>query len=131
MSPSVSSTDKSATLSSHILDTHLGKPAANINVTLHRISDNGTAQLLAAGITNNDGRVTPDSWDFSVANSDLATNLTVGRYTLTFDTQSYFDAQNLTAFYPQVIIDFVVSDTSHYHVPLLLSAHGYSTYRGS
>ena len=49
----------------------------------------------------------------------------------TFDTQAYFDAQNLTAFYPQVIIDFVISDNSHYHVPLLLSAHGYSTYRGS
>lgn len=121
----------SATLSSHILDTHLGKPAADIAVTLHRISDNGTASLLANGTTNNDGRVTPDSWQFDAAVAGAECNLNSGRYTLTFDTQSYFDAQQLTAFYPQVVIDFVVSDASHYHVPLLLSAHGYGTYRGS
>lgn len=121
----------SATLSSHILDTHLGKPAADIAVTLHRISDNGTASLLASGTTNNDGRVTPDSWQFDAAVASAECNLNSGRYTLTFDTQSYFDAQQLTAFYPQVVIDFVVSDASHYHVPLLLSAHGYGTYRGS
>lgn len=121
----------SATLSSHILDTHLGKPAANIAVTLRRIDANDSAQLLAHGTTNADGRVTPDSWDFSHATDEQSHDLQPGRYTLTFDTQAYFDAQSLTAFYPQVIIDFVISDTSHYHVPLLLSAHGYSTYRGS
>lgn len=121
----------SATLSSHILDTHLGKPAADIAVTLHRVSDNGQATLLANGTTNNDGRVTPDSWKFDAAVDSAECNLNNGRYTLTFDTQSYFDAQKLTAFYPQVVIDFVVSDASHYHVPLLLSAHGYGTYRGS
>ena len=121
----------SATLSSHILDTHLGKPAADIAVTLHRIKDGGKATLLANGTTNNDGRVTPDSWQFDDAVDSTEQNLSNGRYTLTFDTQSYFDAQQLTAFYPQVIIDFVVSDASHYHVPLLLSAHGYGTYRGS
>ncbi|WP_218688831.1 hydroxyisourate hydrolase [Psychrobacter sp. BF1] len=121
----------SATLSSHILDTHLGKPAADIAVTLHRIQDGGKATLLANGTTNNDGRVTPDSWQFDSAVESAEQNLSNGRYTLTFDTQSYFDAQKLTAFYPQVIIDFVVSDASHYHVPLLLSAHGYGTYRGS
>ncbi|WP_230661556.1 hydroxyisourate hydrolase [Psychrobacter sp. I-STPA10] len=118
----------SATLSSHILDTHLGKPAANIAVTLHKVDANNDTTLLANGTTNDDGRVTPDSWQFV---SDIDSKLSTGRYTLTFDTQAYFDAQHLTAFYPQVIIDFVVSDSSHYHVPLLLSAHGYSTYRGS
>lgn len=121
----------SATLSSHILDTHLGKPAADIAVTLHRIQNSGEATLLANGTTNNDGRVTPDSWKFDAAVDSAECTLSAGRYTLTFDTQSYFDAQQLTAFYPQVVIDFVVSDTSHYHVPLLLSAHGYGTYRGS
>jgi len=120
----------SATLSSHILDTHLGKPAANIAVTLHRIQDSG-ATLLAHGTTNEDGRVTPDAWQFDTTLDSAAQQLSIGRYTVTFDTQSYFDAQQLTAFYPQVIIDFVVNDASHYHVPLLLSAHGYSTYRGS
>ena len=121
----------SATLSSHILDTHLGKPAANIAVTLHRVKDGGESVLLANGTTNDDGRVTPDGWKFDAAVDSADCNLNNGRYTLTFDTQSYFDAQNLTAFYPQVVIDFVVSDASHYHVPLLLSAHGYGTYRGS
>lgn len=128
---SASANQPSATLSSHILDTHLGKPAANIKVTLHRVDSDGAGHLLAKGTTNDDGRVTPDSWNFSEASDAQSTQLDTGRYTLTFDTQAYFDAQNLTAFYPQVIIDFVVSDTSHYHVPLLLSAHGYSTYRGS
>lgn len=121
----------SATLSSHILDTHLGTPAADVAVTLHRIQDSGDATLLAHGITNNDGRVTPDAWQFDAAIDSTERQLAIGRYTVTFDTQSYFDAQQLTAFYPQVVIDFVVKDTSHYHVPLLLSAHGYSTYRGS
>lgn len=120
-----------ATLSSHILDTHLGKPAADIAVTLHRVTDNDAAKLLANATTNNDGRISPDSWQFDPALNSAECALDSGRYILTFDTQSYFDAQQLTAFYPQVVIDFVVSDNSHYHVPLLLSAHGYSTYRGS
>ena len=121
----------SATLSSHILDTHLGKPAADVAVTLHRITDSGEAVLLANGITNADGRVAPDSWQFDSEINGSESDLSHGRYTLTFDTQSYFDAQQLTAFYPQVIIDFMVRDANHYHIPLLLSAHGYSTYRGS
>ena len=121
----------SATLSSHILDTHLGTPAADIALTLHRIKDDGQATLLANGTTNDDGRVTPDSWKFDAAVDSSEQNLSEGRYTITFDTQSYFDAQKLKAFYPQVIIDFVVSDAGHYHIPLLLSAHGYGTYRGS
>lgn len=121
----------SATLSSHILDTHLGKPAAGIAVTLHRVQDSGATTLLAHGTTNTDGRVTPDSWQFDTAIDSTECQLNIGRYTVTFDTQSYFDAQQLTAFYPKVVIDFMVTDASHYHVPLLLSAHGYSTYRGS
>lgn len=121
----------SATLSSHILDTHLGKPAADIAVTLHRIDDQGITTYLASAVTNSDGRVSPDHWQFA-ANVDADhRNFSLGRYTLTFDTQAYFDAQKLSVFYPQVIIDFMISDSSHYHVPLLLSAHGYSTYRGS
>ncbi|MGO1282716.1 MAG: hydroxyisourate hydrolase [Psychrobacter sp.] len=121
----------SATLSSHILDTHLGKPAADVAVTLHRINDSGDATILASAITNADGRVATDSWQFDSTLENNASDLSHGRYTLTFDTQSYFDAQQLTAFYPQVIIDFMVRDDNHYHIPLLLSAHGYSTYRGS
>ena len=120
-----------ATLSSHILNTHLGKPAAHIAVTLHRVDRDNNATILAHGTTNNDGRVSPDSWQFDATLDESSCELSTGRYTLTFDTQAYFDEQKLKVFYPQVIIDFVVSDASHYHVPLLLSAHGYSTYRGS
>lgn len=119
-----------ATLSSHILDTHLGKPAADIAVALHRIQGRGDTTLLAQGKTNNDGRVTPDAWQFETADS-TERQLDIGRYTVTFDTQSYFESQGLAVFYPQVVIDFVIKDASHYHIPLLLSAHGYSTYRGS
>jgi len=86
---------------------------------------------LANAITNADGRVATDSWQFDSTLDNNASDLSHGRYTLTFDTQSYFDTQQLTAFYPQVIIDFMVRDDNHYHIPLLLSAHGYSTYRGS
>lgn len=111
------------TLSSHILDTHLGKPASNIHVTLHRIDGEQRIELSVAK-TNSDGRITNDDWGLS---APLAT----GRYTLTFATQNYFDAQNLQAFYPQAVIDFMITDNGHYHIPLLLSAHGYSTYRGS
>ena len=115
----------SATLSSHILDTHLGTPAADIAVRLHRVPDSGDTILLAHGTTNSDGRVTPDAWQFESSIDGTERQLDTGRYTVTFDTQQ------LTAFYPQVVIDFVIKDASHYHVPLLLSAHGYSTYRGS
>lgn len=111
------------TLSSHILDTHLGKPASGVTVLMHQVAD-GKSQLITKGITNADGRITHDDWC-------LQTPLQMGRYTLTFDTQTYFNQQNLVAFYPQVVIDFLVQDESHYHIPLLLSAHGYSTYRGS
>ena len=59
-------------------------------------------------------------------------SLTVGRYRLTFDTASYFRRQQVDAFYPSVTVEFEIADaTQHYHVPLLLSPFGYSTYRGS
>ena len=120
-----------ATLSSHVLDTHLGKPTADIAVTLHRITDGGDATLLAHGTTNHDGRVTSDAWQFYTTLDSTEHQLDSGRYTVTFETQAYFKTQELAVFYPQVVIDFVIKDTSHYHIPLLLSAHGYSTYRGS
>lgn len=120
-----------ATLSSHILDTHLGKPAEGISVVLKRIIDDGAIEVLAKGKTNADGRVTSDGWVCVNGDSQLSDLLTVGRYTLTFDTESYFSSQSLQGFYPQVVIDFLISDDTHYHVPLLLSAHGFSTYRGS
>ena len=100
-------------------------------MTLHRVSASGEPSLLANGVTNADGRVTIDGWVFNPEIDIAEYHLDIGRYTLTFDTQAYFDAQKLTVFYPQVVIDFMIQDNGHYHVPLLLSAHGYGTYRGS
>ena len=101
-------------LSTHVLDTALGKPAPGIPVALFQ---NG--ELLAEGTTDADGRVAtlgPDA-------------LAAGGYTLLFDTAAYFGEK--PAFYPRVIVDFTITGPEHYHVPVLLSPFGYSTYRGS
>lgn len=106
-----------STLSTHVLDTALGRPAAGIHVTLLR----GT-QVLGEGTTDGDGRV-----------RDLARSaLEPGDYRLRFDTEEFFNASRRESFYRSITIDFVVRDAGqHYHVPLLLSPFGYSTYRGS
>jgi 5-hydroxyisourate hydrolase len=109
-------------LTTHILDTSLGKPAAGIAVQLEQFALNKW-QRIAAGKTNSDGRI-----------SDLLPNemiLPVGVYRLIFETATYFSNQKLKAFYPSVTIEFEISDATHYHVPLLLNPFGYSTYRGS
>ena len=103
-----------------------GKPAAGVGVLLEHFELTGTVgawQVAGEGETNADGRVT-----------DLLTagELSAGRYRLTFATAAYFQTQNVAAFYPQVTIEFhVTALQEHYHVPLLLSPFGYSTYRGS
>ena len=109
-------------ITSHILDTAKGKPAANVHLKLEK-KENNAWQTLATGTTNADGRV-----------SDLLGKeviLAVGIYKMVFDTEGYFQAQNAVSFYPIVEIVFNVKDASHYHIPLLLSPFGYTTYRGS
>ena len=102
-------------ISTHVLDTARGRPAAGVPVVLERRADGGWS-LVGEGRTNADGRVG------ELAPADA------GVYRLTFDTGSYFEA----GFYPQVAVEFRVDDgAGHYHVPLLLSPFGYSTYRGS
>lgn len=109
-------------VSTHVLDIHRGRPASGVPVKLER--KNAEAfEVLKAGTTDSDGRV-----------KDLVPEgqLEAGTYRITFDTGAYFAAQSLEGFYPEAAIVFIVRDpNSHYHVPLLLSAHGYSTYRGS
>ena len=109
-------------LTTHILDTSTGKPAAGIEVRLEKKSESGWHKS-ADGISNEDGRIT----DLPAAGSVLE----IGTYRMIFETQSYFRKQNKKSFYPRVVIEFEVTDNSHYHVPLLLSPFGYSTYRGS
>jgi 5-hydroxyisourate hydrolase len=110
-------------VSTHVLDIHRGRPAQGVPVTLERKLDDGSFTRIKAATTDADGRIkelVPEG------------QLTAGTYRITFDTGAYFAAQRIEGFYPEVSIVFIVRDAdSHYHVPLLLSAHGYSTYRGS
>lgn len=110
-------------ITTHILDTSRGKPAANVKVRLEFL-DHGEWKRVGGGKTNDDGRV-PD-----LVNEEF--EFTTGHYRIEFLVSDYFEALDIEAFYPYVKIVFVVKDTdSHYHVPLLLNPYGYSTYRGS
>lgn len=108
-------------ITTHVLDTARGCPAAGVPVVLERLGDSGW-QPVGQGTTDSDGRV-----------GDLLSSVPEeGRHRLTFDTGSYFHAVGGAGFYPEVSVTFiVVPGEEHYHVPLLLSPFGYSTYRGS
>ena len=110
-------------ITTHILDTSLGKPAAQVSVQLEQKAADGSWTIIAQGATNADGRVS----NLLEKNAVLA----FGTYKMVFDTEGYFKKQNIKGFYPTVEIQFYVSDNAHYHVPLLLNPFGYSTYRGS
>lgn len=110
-------------ITTHILDTTLGKPAQGVSIVLEQLMATKEWKQLGSGKTNADGRL-PDLLAAGV-------KLEPGIYHLTFDTASYFKTQGVKAFYPEVTITFEVTDSSHYHVPLLLNPFGYSTYRGS
>ena len=111
------------TISTHVLDTSSGRPAAAITVQLHPQS--GAAWIdVTHAVTDADGRVPA-----LLPPSEPAA---AGGYRLTFDVGAYFRNRGVESFYARVSIDFVVRETAaHYHVPLLLSPYGYSTYRGS
>lgn len=109
-------------ISTHVLDTARGRPASGLVVTLERKDDDGWS-VLAQAATDGDGRV-----------SDLLGGgvLRPAVHRLTFATGAYHDEQGTTWFHPEVTIVFEVEDANeHYHVPLLLSPYGYTTYRGS
>ena len=108
-------------ITTHVLDTGSGRPAAGIAVTLHHL-DAGRWVQIATGSTDADGRV-----------KNLGPEqLPSGTYRLEFATLSYFAATKTEAFFPEVTLTFGVDeDQAHYHVPLLLSPFAYSTYRGS
>ncbi len=109
-------------LTTHILDTTTGLPARGVSIVLFR-KHNGNWQELAKGVTNNDGRI-PD-----LLKKDLILEKDI--YKMRFETKDYFDKQNRSGFYPFIEIIFSVTTADHYHIPLLLSPYGYSTYRGS
>jgi 5-hydroxyisourate hydrolase len=110
-------------ITTHVLDVSLGRPAANVSVLLEAQSPPGQWTEAARGTTDADGR--QREWA-------AAKSMPPGIYRLTFDTRAYFAARKIASLYPQVVIVFEVRDAEeHYHIPLLLSPFGYSTYRGS
>lgn len=110
---------ESKVISTHILDTHLGKPAAAVNVKLFEAASH---KLLGQGQTDADGRLK----DFGL------TVIAAGEYQLEYEILPYFASKQLETFFPKVCIQFYVADPQeHYHVPLLISPFAYSTYRGS
>ncbi len=111
-------------ISTHVLDTARGRPAADVPVLLERVESSGTRREIARASTDADGRVR----ELVASGASIET----GTYCLTFETGEYFAAAGLETFYPRVTILFTVREPAeHHHVPLLLSPYGYSTYRGS
>ncbi len=109
-------------ISTHILDTGSGLPAAGVPVSLAK-QEGEIWMPVGSGITNDDGRIQ------NLADDML--NLPKGTYQLHFSVKDYFQKSQTQCFYPEVVVTFEVSDDRHHHVPLLLSPYGYSTYRGS
>jgi len=108
-------------ITTHVLDTALGRPAAGVTVLLAKPSGGGWLTI-GRGATDADGRCRTLLKEGA---------LKKGTYRLTFGTAAYFKKTGQTGFYPSVSILFAVRDARHHHVPLLLSPWGYSTYRGS
>jgi 5-hydroxyisourate hydrolase len=115
-------------ISTHVLDTARGRPAAGVPVVLEQLTTDGTGRPREIGrhVTDADGRVR------ELADPAGAAALGPGTYRLTFETAAYFTTAGVEAFYPTVSVVFAVTDAAqHYHVPLLCSAWGYTTYRGT
>lgn len=113
-----------STITTHVLDTSRGRPAAGVPVKLEARVEGGAWRELGSGFTDADGRL----GDLLPSNRKLSK----GGYRLTFDTAVYFAAQGAQGFYTEVAVTFLVAEAgAHYHVPLLLSPYGYTTYRGS
>jgi 5-hydroxyisourate hydrolase len=109
-------------ISTHVLDTSIGRPAASVATQLLRHDGGGWVEISRA-VTNDEGRV-PVLLPAGMASGP-------GTFRLTFDVAGYFQRRATGCFYREVTIEFVVTDERHYHVPLLISPYGYSTYRGS
>ena len=109
-------------ITTHVLDTMRGSPAAGLAVTLLRREPDGGWEVIGRALTDADGRA------LELTDAELE----VGEYRLDFDTQPYFERSGLSAFYPHVSVAFNLDDPAgHLHVPLLLSLYGYTTYKGT
>lgn len=136
------------TLSTHVLDSVTGRPAAGMTVRLDVAAEPEAAACtrgeffwtrIGVGVTDPDGRLKSWADTDTDTGTDTGTGtsagtdvpLTPGQHRLTFDTGGWFADQHRECFYPEVAITFTVAGEGHYHVPLLLAPFGYSTYRGS
>lgn len=108
-------------ITTHVLDTSLGRPAAGLKVRLDRV-DGGKTEEITSARTDAEGRV-----------RDWSPQLVApGQYRLVFDTGAWFRAAGRETLYPEVVIHVALADSEpHYHIPLLLAPFGYSTYRGT
>jgi 5-hydroxyisourate hydrolase len=106
-------------ITTHVLDTVIGKPAPGIDVRLE--AKQGDAwSMIGSSATDADGRC-----------RDLAENAGAGVYRLTFATEAYFQRNGRESIYPEVSVTFTCNGEAHFHLPLLLSGNSYTTYRGS
>ena len=111
-------------ITTHVLDTARGVPAAGVPVVLERRAGQGEWYAVGRGETDADGRMRTLMAD--------GAEIVPGFYRLIFDTRKYFNLIGVKGFYPQVVVIFeTVAGEKHYHVPLLLGHFGYTTYRGS
>jgi len=109
-------------ITTHVLDTSLGRPARGVPVHLE-VREGGGWRQVGAGETDGDGRLRTLTPEGPAA---------VGIYRLRFDTAAYFAQHSVAGYFPSVEIQFIVrAGEDHHHVPLLLSPFGYTTYRGS
>ena len=110
-------------ITTHILDLSTGRPAAGVRVSLARI-DRDKRTEIGTGATDADGRLKELM--------SAASQMSAATYELTFETGAYFTKRGVECFHPRVTVTFEVRNAAqHYHVPLLISPFGYSTYRGS
>lgn len=132
-----------SSISTHVLDTVLGQPAAGVGLRLDKQEGGGWIEVThqqgegaqwaehARDLSGPWAEVSRGATDADGRCRDLARDLPAGVYRLVFDTGSYLRSQRRASIYPEVAITFTCTGDGHYHLPLLLSDNGYTTYRGS
>ena len=114
--------NKRSPITTHMLDVSLGKPASGILCRLEKLASQNSWSEVGKGTTNSDGRI----------ENLMEGSLAKGVYRIEFLTKPYFDQKSTRSFYPSITVTFeVLNEQEHYHVPVLLSPFGFSTYRGS